>query len=99
MNEILDMIESAAREEKRKRKEKIVEDFIIAEVTAMNIASMIFPDKKAKLPNPWDYYDRLFAEEKAVFEEKDQERRFQEYQARRKDYFDELNRRRQHGLM
>lgn len=76
LNEILDMIESAAREEKRRRKEKIVDDFVIAEVTAMNIASMLFPDKKLRLPKPWDYYDRLFKEEKAVFEEKDQDRRF-----------------------
>ena len=99
MNEIMDMLDSCAREEKRKRKEKIVDDFILAEVTAINFAYMLFPNENARTPQPWDYHEKLFAEEKEVFEENDQERRFQEYQARRKDYFDEINRRRQQGLM
>lgn len=92
LNEIMDMLESCAREEKRKRKEKIMDDFILAEVVAINFASIFFNDGKTKVPKPWDYYEKLFTEEKVVFEKEEREREFMEYQARRKDYFDSINR-------
>lgn len=97
--EILDMIKSHERRKTRERKTKIIDNFIIAKVTAANIVSMFFPNDKLKDPKPWDYYEKLFAEEKEISEKIEQEMKFREYQARRKDYFDEINRRRQQGNM
>lgn len=92
------MMESYARNKKRQRKQKINDDFILAEVIANNIVSLFFPDKQSRTLKPWDYYEKMFTEEKEIFEKHDQERKFKEYQARRKDYFDEINRRRKQGL-
>lgn len=92
------MIESAAREERRKRKEKIMDDFILAEVTAINLATLFSADKKIRPPKPWDYY-RSFEEEKESFEKQDQERQLEEYKEKRREYAAEVNRRRRHGLI
>lgn len=98
MSEILDMIQSCQREERRRRKDKIIDDFIISEVTARNVAAILFSDKEIKTPKPWDYYEKLFSEEKKAMEPLEREIEFAEYQRRRKDYFDELNRRRHMGM-
>lgn len=98
MFEILDMIESAAREEKRKRKEKILDGFILAEAVAWNLAVLLPHDEKIKPPKPWDYY-RSFEEEKEAFEKQDQGRQLEEYKEKRREYAAEVNRRRQQGLL
>ena len=95
LNETVDFLESCARERKRKRKEKITDDFILAEAIAANFACLLPSDKKLDPPKPWDYHPRMFEEEKVIFEEADAKRKFEEYQEKRRKYFDEINRRRQ----
>lgn len=97
--EIMDMLDSYAREEKRRRKDKIMDDFIMAEVMAVNIAAMFSTDKNTDTPKPWDYYQKLFAEEKEVYEKQKAERDLEEYKEKRRAYIAEVNRRRQMGLM
>lgn len=99
LNEIIDILESISREEKRRRKEKIIDAFIIAEVTAMNLAALFSSDEKIKFPKPWDYYDKIFDEEKEVFKQQELERQLEEYKEKRRAYVAEVNRRRQQGLM
>ncbi len=99
LNEITDMLESYARKEKRRRKEKVLDDFIIAEVTAVNLAALFSSDKKAETPKPWDYYQELFVEEKKAYEKEKAYRELEEYKEERRAYVAEVNRRRQQGLM
>lgn len=99
MDEIRELLKSRSREETRKRKEKIMDDFVMAEVIAWNIGAMLPHDEKFTLPKPWDYYPKIFAEESAAFEEQEKERQLEEYKEKRRAYVAEVNRRRQQGLM
>lgn len=93
------MLESRSREEKRKRKEKILDDFIMAEAVAINVAAMLLPDSKMETAKPWDYYQKLFSEEKEAYDQKKAERDLEEYKEKRRAYVAEVNRRRQQGFM
>ncbi|MBQ8232433.1 MAG: hypothetical protein IJZ34_10990 [Lachnospiraceae bacterium] len=93
LREIHDMLESFLR----RRKQKLKDDFIIAEVTALNILIRISPKKNKKYPKPWDYYECLFSEEKKIYEEEEEQQAFEEYKEQRRRYVEEYNRRRQQG--
>lgn len=99
LSEIRELLESYSREEKRKRKEKILDDFIMAEAIAVNLATMFSPDTKADTVKPWDYYQKLFAEEKEIYDKNKAGRDLEEYKEKRRAYAAEVNRRRQQGLM
>lgn len=99
IDEIIDRINSHIREENRKRKQKIIDDFIIAEATAVNIALLFSKDKNAKQPKPWDYYKNLFKEEKAIYEKSEEERILEEYKEKRRTYIAEHNKRWKQGLI
>lgn len=51
VNEIIDMLESYGRRKEQERKLKIQDDFIIAEVIALNILAPVAGDKEA-MPHP-----------------------------------------------
>lgn len=93
----MDRIESYNRVEERRRKEKILDYFILAEVTAVNTAEMLMAEGKPKFPRPWEYYPKLFEEEKEVFEQAEKEKALEEYKEQRRRYVTEFNRRRQQG--
>lgn len=95
MNEILDMLASHARMEQIKRKNKILDDFIIAEVTALNLAALM-DSEHVRRPWPWDYYPSSFKEEKREYEEAETQRELEAYKEARKEYIQEYNKRR-HG--
>lgn len=99
LSEIWDMLESYERRKRQIRKDKILDDFIIAEVTAINLAALLSSDKKIQTPRPWDYYQKIFTEEKEVYEKERAERELEEYKEKRRAYAAEVNRRRQQGLM
>lgn len=91
------MLESYSRRKEQERKLKIQDDFIIAEVIALNILAPIAGDKTA-IPHPWDYYPSFFEEEKKSWEENQLKQQMEDYRERRKAYIAEVNRRRQLGL-
>ena len=98
VNEIIDMMESHYRETERKRKQKIMDDFLLAEVIAHNVAIMLFSENdKKSMEMPWDYYPSLFEKEKELYEEKKRQIEFEEYKERRREYIAEFNRRRHQG--
>ncbi|MDO4275875.1 MAG: hypothetical protein Q4D16_19585 [Eubacteriales bacterium] len=97
INEILDMMESRIRVESRKRREKIIDDFKIAEATAINIA-ILFSEKKNELSKPWDYYTDIFDNDKKYYEEQKRIRDLEEYKKQRQEYIKEFNRRRRQGM-
>lgn len=98
VNEIIDMLESHYRENERKRKQKIMDDFLLAEVIAHNVATLLFSESDKKvMQRPWDYYPSLFKKEKERYEEKERQIEFEEYKERRREYIAEFNRRRQQG--
>ena len=97
VNEIIDMLESYGRRKEQERKLKIQDDFIIAEVIALNILAPVAGDKDA-MPHPWDYYPSFFEIEKKSWEENQLKRQMEDYRERRKAYIAEVNRRRQLGL-
>lgn len=91
------MLESHSRRKEQERKLKIQDDFIIAEVIALNILAPVAGDKGAT-PHPWDYYPSFFEAEKKSWEENRLKEQMEEYKERRKAYIAEVNRRRQLGL-
>ena len=93
--EIEDMLESYLR----KRKQKLMDDFVIAEVTALNILIRMSPRKDKVFPKPWDYYEKLFEKEKEVYEREEEQRLFEEYKEQRRRYVKEYNRRRLQGMI
>lgn len=99
IDEIVDMINSHIREENRRKKQKVIDDFIIAEVTALNLAALFSKKEDRKIPKPWDYYKTMFAEEKEAYEAKEEERALEEYKEKRRAYVAEYNKRRQQGLI
>lgn len=93
LNEILDIIESYARRTERKRKQKIIEDFVLIKALTLNIATVI--SGKGDLCNPWDFYPDTFKEEKKEHEQKKLEAELTEYREKRRQWAEEFNRRRQ----
>lgn len=93
----MDRVESYNRVEKRRRREKILDNFVLAEVTAISTAELLMAEGKPKLPRPWEYYPELFAEEKEAVEEMEKEKALEEYKEQRRRYIMEFNRRRQQG--
>lgn len=99
IDEIVDMINSHIREENRKHKQKVIDDFVIAEVTALNLAALFSKDKNKKLPKPWDYYKKTFEKEKLEYEAAEEQHQLEEYKEKRREYVEEYNKRRQQGLV
>lgn len=94
INEILDMISSFQRTEHEKWKNRVIDNFAIAEATALNLASVIFGKNEVKPPKPWDYYTSSFKEEKEAYEEAERKKEWEEYKENRRKYINEFNRRR-----
>lgn len=75
-----------------------MDDFLLAEVIAHNVATMLFSENdKKQMDMPWDYYPYLFEKEKELYDEKQRQIEFEEYKERRREYIAEFNRRRQQG--
>lgn len=91
------MLESHSRRMEQERKRKIQDDFIIAEVIALNILAPL-AGEKAEIPHPWDYYPSFFETEKKYWEENQLKKQMEEYRERRKAYIEEVNRRRRLGI-
>lgn len=81
--EIYDRIDCADR----KRKYEVGMQFMLAEV----IANRIFRDKDTPALMPWDYYPKLFAEDKANFEDRQKAEELENYKEMRRRAMDRHN--------
>lgn len=88
--EICDLMESHRRIERQQAKQRINQDFIMAEVNARYLAM----DGKGEIPKVWEYYPELYADEKTQYETRMAADAMEDYKARRLDYVREFNRRR-----
>lgn len=92
LNEIIDVMESYARQADRKRKQKIADDFVLAKALSLNLATII--SGKGDLCNPWDFYPETFKENKEEYEQQKLEADLAEYREKRRQWAEEFNRRR-----
>ena len=92
LNEIIDTMESYARQTNRKRKQKIADDFVLVKALSLNLATII--SGKDDLCNPWDFYPETFKENKEEYEQQKLEADLAEYRDKRRQWAEEFNRRR-----
>ena len=92
LNEIIDVMESYARQAKRIRKQKIADDFVLTKALSLNLAAII--SGKDDLCNPWDFYPKTFRKEKEEYEQQKLEADLAEYREKRRQWAEEFNRRR-----
>lgn len=90
--EICDLMESHRRTERQQAKQRINQDFIMAEVNARYLAMAM--DGKGELPKVWEYYPELYADERTQYEAQMAADEMEDYKARRLEYVREFNRRR-----
>ena len=90
--EICDLMESHRRIGRQQAKQRINQDFIMAEVNARYLAMAM--DGKGEIPKVWEYYPELYADEKTQYETRMAADAIEDYKARRLDYVREFNRRR-----
>ena len=90
--EICDLMESHRRIERQQAKQRINQDFIMAEVNARYLAMAM--DGKGEIPKVWENYPELYADEKTQYETRMAADAMEDYKARRLDYVREFNRRR-----
>ena len=90
--EICDLMESHRRIERQQAKQRINQDFIMAEVNARYLAMAM--DGKGEIPKVWEYYPELYADEKTQYETRMAADAMEDYKARGLDYVREFNRRR-----
>lgn len=88
--EIFDTVKAYYTRVERRKKAEIWNTFLLAEV----LTGYICLKEGQEKPHPWDYYPKLFSEEKAVYEEEMKAERFEEYKERKREYIAEMNRRR-----
>lgn len=95
LNEILDLMESRYRAERRERRFRISDIYLLAKITAEYIGISFAGDKyNGEMPHPWDTYPKLFAEDKEEYERKQADASLEDYKQKRKAYAKEFNRRR-----
>jgi hypothetical protein len=81
--EIIDRIQSADR----KRKQEIGNLFMLAEI----ISNRMFRDKDTPAVMPWDYYPKLFTEDKASYEDQQRIKELENYKEKRRRAMDRYN--------
>lgn len=87
-------MESHFRHEKQDVKWKVSHGFIVAEV----IARYLCREEKDDVPHVWEYYPSLFEEEQNRYEKWKEQRDFEEYKEKRRQYVAEYNRRRRQDM-
>ncbi len=95
--EIIDLIESAERQQRKQVKRNVIEECQLAQVIVANISNYMSQDATKKIIMPWDLYPELFKEEKELYEQRVQEETFDDFKAKRKEYAAMMNARRNTG--
>lgn len=95
LQEVFDFIESRKRVQKQKKKEEILNIFLLANLIAERDP---LTDKTGKeLTMPWDYYPELFVEEERQYTLAKEEAEFEVYKEKRRLHAREFNTRRHLG--
>lgn len=95
--EISDLMASARRRRKHDVKQQLIVLFAAAESTAEHIGLYLNKDNMARAL--WDFFPKLFAEEKEAYEKAEFAQELERAKANRKAYAAELKRRREMGLL
>lgn len=90
-NEISEKLQSFERKEFQRRKETVMDLFVLAEI----ISRYVWADEDSSIPHPWDYYGDLFKKEKEIFEQDKKFREMENYKEKRRAYAKALNERHQ----
>ena len=92
--EIFDRVESSRRTREIERKQKISQDFVLAQAIASRI-TFFFTDEKDRSDDmvlePWDAYPDLFNAEKEQVAEANKVRELEEYKAAFKNFAARVN--------
>lgn len=92
INEIIDTMDSLQRQRRRKEKQRIMDNFILAEMLTANLATLI--SGKGDIKRPWEYYPELFEKEQERYQKAEEDRKWEQYKENRRAYMAEWNRRR-----
>lgn len=92
INEIMDTMDSLQRQRRRKEKQRIMDNFILAEMLTANLATLI--SGKGDIKRPWEYYPELFEKEQERYQKAEEDRKWEQYKENRRAYMAEWNRRR-----
>ena len=92
-------MESYARNERRRARETIYSRFQLADRIGLHMQKMFDSKNELTLPNIWDEYPDLFAEEKADFGERQMAEALEQARVSRREYATRYNEmRRQRSL-
>lgn len=95
LQEVFDFIESRKRVQEHRKKEKILDIFLLANLIAER--HPLTDKTKKELTMPWDYYPELFMEEAKQYTLAKKEAEFEAYKEKRIQYVREFNARRHNG--
>lgn len=90
--EIMDVIESHQRKTRQAQTIKIEQLFVLAEAIGSRIAYLFSEQKDTSIVmQPWDAYPQLFAEEKRLAEQSEEERQLEAYKEARRQHAARFN--------
>lgn len=99
LGEIRDLMDSYARIERRRVKERITSRFQLADLIGLHMQKLFDDKNEIVLPNSWDVYPELFAGEKEAYEKHQKAEALEQARASRKEYAARYNEiRRKRGL-
>lgn len=91
---------SYARREQRRVKEQITSRFQLSDLVGLHMQKLFDNKNEIKLPNVWDIYPDLFAEEQEAYEERQRAEALEQAKISRREYAARFNEmRRQRGLI
>lgn len=99
--EIVDMIDSYERIEKRKQKQRAIDNQILADQIIRGFNVIMNGNEKSDSEDSfkalWDYYPDLFDEEKEKYYQDKEEREFDNFKASRKMFANQYNKKYRRG--
>lgn len=100
LGEIRDLLDSYARNERRRVRDEIVARYELADLIGMYIQIPYDTDRTIKIPHVWDTYPSLFADERIAFEERQKVEALEQARISRREYAARYNEmRRKRGLI
>ena len=100
LGEIRDVMGSYARMEQRRVKEQITSRFQLSDLIGLHMQKLFDNKNEINLPNVWDIYPDLFAEEQEAYEERQRAEALEQAKISRREYAARFNEmRRQRGLI
>ena len=95
--EVSDLIESFERKEKRKQKQKVIDNQVLADQIIRGVNLIVNGSEKTNpddlIKQLWDYYPDLFADEKRIYEQESEITAFEKFKAGRRRFAKNYNKR------